>query len=153
MIINMNQKNPPVSGGVQANGPSPAQEGGRSFGEIFGEMLAGDRLSDTIITGTKRADFAFGKAGPAEAGKPDAVNAAKMHKRVEAAVKWLANYLGIKPGLLLAVFDELGINPEDMADPTKFMDIVDKIAGYFKLDEDKRKEITRELGGILGFVF
>ena len=64
---------------------------------------------------------------------------------------WLANYLGIKPSLLLAVFSELGIDPNDMADKMKFLEIINTLAEHFNLNEKEKDEIMREMGGILGF--
>ncbi len=78
-------------------------------------------------------------------------NDAKLQKKVESAVKWLANYLGIKPSFLLAVFSELGIDPNDMADKMNFLEIINKLAEHFNLNEKKKEEIMRGMGGILGF--
>ncbi|HOA56109.1 MAG TPA: hypothetical protein PK767_06655 [Clostridiales bacterium] len=78
-------------------------------------------------------------------------NDAKLQKKVESAVMWLANYLGIKPSLLLAVFSELGIDPNDMADKMKFLEIINTLAEHFNLNEKEKDEIMREMGGILGF--
>ena len=137
MVINIMHKNL-MGGSVPPPDKGPASTGNKSFREIFDELLAADGMNEGRL---------------AEVNKPGSVVTAKMQKKVEAAVNWLARYLGIKPALLLAVFDEIGINPDDMADEMKFMVIINSIAEYFGLDEEQKKEITREMGGILGFSF
>jgi len=76
-----------------------------------------------------------------------------LQKKIESAIKWLANYLGIKPSFLLAVFSELGIDPNDLADKTKFYEIIQKLAEHFNLNEEQKKEIAEKMGAILGHSF
>jgi hypothetical protein len=155
MYVNGIQKIPDIfDNGGSAGGQELSATGNGSFGEIFNRLLnadGGTRLDAPEGIAAESLSFADAKYRLSKAGKADPDIDAKMHKKIETAINWLARYLGIKPSFLLAVFDELNIDPNDMADQAKFMEIINKIAAYFELDEDQKKEIARELGGILGF--
>mgnify|MGYP001022086836 FL=1 len=75
----------------------------------------------------------------------------EMMMKVDAAVKWLAGYLGIKPSFLLAVINGLGFDPNDMADQEKLAEIINRLAEHFNLDKEQKKEILEKLSSILGF--
>jgi hypothetical protein len=84
-------------------------------------------------------------------GKADRSISPEMMMKVDAAVKWLAGYLGIKPSFLLAVFNGLGLDPNDMADQKKLAEIINKLAEHFNLDKEQKKEVLEKMSGILGF--
>jgi hypothetical protein len=111
----------------------------RSFSDVMNELLIKNN-SDAASKTSK-------------VSKSASCDSAVIQKRIESAVKWLANYLGIKPSFLLAVFSELGIDPNDMADKAKFYEIIQKLSEHFNLDEEQKKEIVEKMGGILGHSF
>jgi hypothetical protein len=90
----------------------------------------------------------IGKAQSNEVKKSSTSDYIKNKFKIDSAVKWLANYLGINESFLLFIFEKLNIDPKDMADQAKLKEIITKISQYFDLDEDQQKEITERLQGI-----
>ncbi|MDP4094070.1 MAG: hypothetical protein Q8920_11995 [Bacillota bacterium] len=125
----------------------------KTFAEVLYSLSTNN---DSLCTGTQSSTSGqicdnYMKAKILKAEQTDAVQRAENKEKVKAAIGWLANYLGIPPSLLLTIFQDLKINPDDMADPMKLPEIINKIVQYFKLSQDKEDEITRELNGIFGF--
>jgi hypothetical protein len=126
----------------------------KSFQEVMSELLGGNETNKRNQSSLDLKDcYADLKASPSAAKKTSAGDAVKLEKKVESAVRWLANYLGVKPSFLLAVFNELDINPNDMADQSKFLDIINELAEHFNLNDKQKKEMTEKMGAILGFSF
>lgn len=126
----------------------------KSFKEVMGELLGSNETNRGNQSGLDPKDcYADLKYKLSEVNKTSAGDAVKLEKKVESAVRWLANYLGIKPSFLLAVFNELDINPNDMADQAKFLDIINKLAERFNLNGKQKKEMVEKMGAILGFSF
>lgn len=128
-------------------------EKNKSFKAIMSEYLENGGIEAANSTQQPEKCNAEFKANVAEVRKSSACLSPKMQKKVESALRWLANYLGIKFSFLLAVFSELGIDPNDMADQMKFVEIIEKLSEHFNLNEEQKKEIAEKMGGILGFNF
>lgn len=125
---------------------------GKAFQEIMSELLGSEGINAKNNNGSEqKKSYPNLRSKLAEVSKSDAIDAAKMQKKVEAAIQWLAGYLGIKPSFLLAVFSELGIDPMELADQMKFQEILHKLAERLNLKEDQLKEISEKMGAILGF--
>ncbi len=125
---------------------------GKAFQEIITELLGSEGINAKNNNGSdQKKSYTSLRSKLAEVSKSDAIDAAKMQKKIEAAIQWLAGYLGIKPSFLLAVFSELGIDPMEMADPMKFQEILHKLAERLNLNGDQMKEISEKMGAILGF--
>jgi len=128
-------------------------ENDKSFKDIMNEYFEDCGMKTANIArqpGSYNAEF---KQNVTEVSKSSACVSPEMQKKIESALRWLANYLGIKFSFLLAVFSELGIDPNDMADQMKFAEIIEKLAEHFNLNEEQKKEIAEKMSGILGFSF
>jgi hypothetical protein len=126
----------------------------KSFQEVMNDLLDSGEMNRGYQSSLNPKDlYAVLKSSSSAVNKTSPGDTVKMEKKVESAVRWLANYLGIKPSFLLAVLSELDINPDDMADQSKFLDIINKLAEHFNLNEKQKKEMTEKMGAILGFSF
>lgn len=127
----------------------------KTFKDIFNELLSN---KEAICSHKSSFNFEDNSikyiSEKTNSLKTDSINPlddAKMNMKVKSAIKWLANFLGLKPSFLLVIFEGLNINPNDMADETKLGEIINKIAEYFGLNKKQKEEITKNLGQILGF--
>lgn len=126
----------------------------KSFKEVMNDLLGSEDMNRGNQSSLNQKDcYADLKCKLSGVNKTSAGDAVKLEKKVESAVRWLANYLGVKPSFLLAIFSELDIDPKDMADQSKFFEIINKLAEHFNLNEKQKKEMTEKMGAILGFSF
>ncbi len=139
---------------VRVSGQNTTLTAAKSFQEVMNGLPGSNETNrgnqSSLDPKDCYADLKYKLSG---VNKTSAGDAVKSEKKVEFAVRWLANYLGIKPSFLLAVFNELDINPNDMADQSKFLEIINKLAEHFNLNEKQKKEMTENMGAILGFSF
>ncbi len=143
-----------MTGGVSSSEISRQKQGTSLEGASFGDIMAGLMCNSTVDEKAQASNpvESFRNIIKTKIDQVDLDMKAETQKKVEAALDWLSNYLGIPKGLLLSILKDLNIDPKDMADPVKLKEIIKKIASKFKLDEKREKEMTMALEGIFGFV-
>ena len=114
----------------------------------YREALAAKKEARPVAAAVKEDSKAVEEKGETdEAGKTKKLQSS-VQPQENPAVEKLAEILGINASDLMKLMGFLNIKPEDLADPSKSAQVVEKLSNLLGLNEDQKLTLARVVGSL-----